>query len=262
VLWLGDVSVVPGDPREVDGIGWSVTRDGAGDVRAQWAPSATDATDVVGEAIALTAAGRTAHLGHLVAPAGVRFVAVVERAAPGHDPAIPVPPELASGLGEQVDLALVQSEPGIRLYESSAWGAVRAVVDPAALPADPTDPIDASLRAQLAGSTPVVGPLGGSAPAGPGTLMYGESENAGWHARSGGAAAPRADGVGWTNSFELDARGSVALGFTGGAWRWLFVVQALLWGGLAVTAVRLRRPRASRGEVANGGRIAPAEAGA
>ncbi|HEX5616073.1 MAG TPA: glycosyltransferase [Acidimicrobiia bacterium] len=246
VLWLGDARVLPGDARVADSVGWSLTRNGGGDVRDLWAPSGGAATDTLEQAIGLATTNRTAHLGRLLAPAGVRFVAVIERTGPDADERLAAPAGTTRGLVEQVDLALVQSEGGIRLYENVAWAPLRAVVDSAvALPDDP-DAIDAALRADLSDAAAVRGSLGGSDAAGPGTLLFAESQHDGWSAHLDGERVERARGVPGTNAFVLTDRGSVALRFSGGAWRYLLATQALLWLAIGIVLVRTRRRRGVR----------------
>ena len=84
VLWLGDPSVLPVDAKVVDGIGFGLTRDGPVDARTLWAAPENGASDTLGAALIAARGGDTARLGHLVAPIGVRYIAVVNRWAPGN----------------------------------------------------------------------------------------------------------------------------------------------------------------------------------
>ena len=245
VLWLGDVEVLPADARATGAIGWSLTQNGGGDVRDLWGPGSSDATETLEQSITLATTGRTAHLGRLLAPAGVRFVAVVERAAPDAALHVEAPPGTTRGLVEQVDLALVQAERGIRLYENVAWAPVRAVVEPSVQFPDDSDPIAVALRTDLAAASAVSGSLGGSDPAGPGTLLFAESEHDGWRAEVDGERVERVRAVPGTNAFALTERGSVALHFSGGAWRTLLVLQLLAWLSVAVVLGTTRRRRRS-----------------
>ena len=61
---------------------YGLSRDGAGDVRDTFAAPAGDGEPVIDDAIGLLADRQTARFGHLVAPMGVRYVALVRRAAP------------------------------------------------------------------------------------------------------------------------------------------------------------------------------------
>lgn len=244
VLWLGDPRVVPADTRVAGAVGWSLTRSGGGDVRDLWAPGQGDATDDLERAITLATTGRTVHLGRLLAPAAVRFVALVERAAPDGRVRTVAPPGTTRGLVDQVDLRLVQVESGIRLYENVAWAPVRAVLAPDRELPDARDPVEAALLADVTGAAAVRGPLGGSDPAGPGTLLFAESAHDGWRAELDGERVERAEGLPGTNAFTLPGEGSVALRFSGGAWRALLVVQLALWAAVAVVLVRTRTRRA------------------
>ena len=82
VLWVGDPTIMPTDAKVVDGVGYGLTRQGPGDARALWAPPEGDAERVLGNAIALVQDQDTIRLGHLLGPTGVRYVALITRAAP------------------------------------------------------------------------------------------------------------------------------------------------------------------------------------
>ena len=77
MLWVGDPAVLPLDPVVLrDGTGYTLTRNGPGDVTEQWRAPEHDADQVVDRAIVLATDGRTNRLGRMLAPMGVRFVVV------------------------------------------------------------------------------------------------------------------------------------------------------------------------------------------
>jgi GT2 family glycosyltransferase len=244
ILWLGDASLLPADAKVTDDLGYAITRDGPGDVRERWGPPARAADREVQRAITLAVDGRTAHLGHLLAPAGVRYVAFVERAAPGAGRRVTYDARLAAALPEQLDLAALQSDDGMRLYENRAWIPVRAVLDPASVGGG-DDAVAAALHTDASGATAVRGPRRGSLPASPGTLLDAEASDAGWRASAGGRRLDRAEGFGWTNAYELPARDRVSLRFSPGLLpRALLGLQVLLW--VAAITVWWRSRRAAR----------------
>ena len=55
------------------------------------------------------------------------------------------------------------------------------------------------------------GPVTGSDPTGPGTLLWAETAAAGWRASVNGHELTHARAFNWTNAYVLPARGSVSL---------------------------------------------------
>ena len=121
VLWVGDPTVLPLDPFVADdGTGYTLTRNGSGDARELWRAPSSRADALVGDAVELATEGRTARLGHLVAPMSVRYVAMPTRPGPGL-PRRPPPAGLPAALASQLDLARLEAPAGLALYENTAW---------------------------------------------------------------------------------------------------------------------------------------------
>lgn len=247
VLWVGDPTILPGDPKVAGGVGYVLTRDGASDGRALWAPAENEAAATVGRALALARDGETARLGHLLAPAAVRYVAVLERPAPDAGPRRPPDPALRDALDRQLDLGVSRAGRGATLYENDAYAPRRAVLPEEPAIADADGPLEAAARAELGGSEPVTGPLDGSDPAGPGTLLWAEAADGGWHARADGARLARDDAFGWTNAFALPEPGRVAISFDAGPRRVVAYLQLVVWAAVAAVWWRTRRGRAGTG---------------
>jgi hypothetical protein len=242
VLWLGDATILPTDAKVVDGVGFGLTRQGPGDVRSLWAPPEGDADRTLADAIARVQDQDTVRLGHMVAPAGVRYVAYVTRAAPDAGARGRPDPALASALGSQLDLAVSRIEPGAVIYENQAWVPSRANVPPGTkVPAYSRDPLAAAELTDLSGARPVRGSVSDSDPTGPGTLLWGEAASSGWHASVDGHGAPRDDAFGWTNAFALDRRGHVDISFSGLPRRFFALVEMLVWAAAVVVWWRTRR---------------------
>src|SRR5262249_43113532 len=219
VLWLGGPNVLPADAKVGGDTGYALTRDGPGDARALWAAPVQPADEVLAGAIAAAEAGHTSRLGHLLAPAGVRYVAFVRRSAPG-DGATGTPnPLLENALGRQLDLELSRVDASGVVYRNDAWIPSRALVPPGSktVHADAGDPMSAALRTEAAGVPGVDSSGGRTEPTGPGTLLWSEAANAHWHASSNGHERPRTDAFGWTNAFALDAHAPVSVHYDGGA---------------------------------------------
>jgi GT2 family glycosyltransferase len=244
VLWIGSPSVLPLDGAVSDGLGYGLSRNGAPDARSLWpAPGGTAGT-VVHDAVGLLATAGTARLGHVLAPLGVRYVAVIDRAAPGASGTRTLPPGLSTTLAGQLDLSVRQAEPGLTLYENAAWIPAKAIVSrPLPVGGSPTEQ---ALTSDLSTDAK---PYTGGATAGPGSLFVSEAHDSRWHASQSGHALPDVAAFGWANGYRLSASAPVRVHFAGGPQRALaLLVQALAWLALGALLIagplrRLRRRR-------------------
>lgn len=245
VLWLGDADVLPVDARSAPGIGYGLSRNGTGDVRELFPPSAGEGDATLEQAIGLVGEARTARFGHLLAPMGVRYVALVQRAGAGGGATSKAGPRFERALAEQLDLAVVQSERGILLYENEAWAAGRSVVSEdraAGIPVGDGDPIAAAVATSIDDAEPVTGPLTGSRPAGPGLLLWSEHHADGWRARAGGELLEPQRTFGWANGFTIPAATSVSISYEAGILpRLALVYEMLAWFAVAALWWRSRR---------------------
>ena len=89
------------------------------------APAGPGPAALTADAVRLALAGGTVHLGRLLAPAGVRYVVVVDGLAPSEvgtaTPSVAAPPPagLQEDLLEQNDLEVVPGEVGVQVYQVS-----------------------------------------------------------------------------------------------------------------------------------------------
>ncbi len=246
VLWLGDPEVLPLDARHAAGIGYGTTVNGVGDVRSIQPPEG-DADPVLEEAVDLLAEGRTARVGHLIAPMGIRYVALVSRGGPGSGAQAPVDERFAQSLGGQLDLAELESERGMLLYENRMWAATRSMVPGSrsdSVPLDSDDPVADSARTAITDAEPLHGALGESDPAGPGLLLWSEAYDDRWRAESGGRPLEHVRVLGWSNGFVVPERDTIALSYDGGLTRpALLAAQAAAWLLVGAFWWRTRRAR-------------------
>jgi hypothetical protein len=252
VLWLGDSDVLPVAARTSGDAHYGLSRDGAGDVRDSFAVPAGDGEPVLEDALALLGERQTARFGHLVAPTGVRYVAVVRRQAPGGGETRPYDESMRTALSEQLDLAVVQSEDDMMLYENQAWAPTRSVV-PAEVDVDAEgeSALDSAMRAGLRGAAAVHGPFSESEVPAPGTFLFGDAYDTQWRADGDDGALPHRRAFGWSNAFEADRAGRVDLHFDGGPGRMLLLLlETLLWVGAIVLWVRARRGAPAEPEAA------------
>lgn len=235
VLWVGDPAILPLDPFVArDGSGYVLTRNGPGDATELWHAPARTADGVVAEAITLASERRTERLGHLLAPMGVRYVAVPDRSGPGASETAPSP-NLARALDDQLDLGRLESPRGLLLYQNTAWIPTPATVrgtDARKVPLRSESPTQAALSAELGSVRAVRGDPSDSAPTGPGRVLWAEAFDTEWSASVSGRELRHVEPFGWANGFDTSRRSSVSIRYGGQPRRYgLILVQAGLWVG-------------------------------
>lgn len=258
VLWLGDPQALPLTGwRLAEGVSYATSRNGTPDVTGLWPGAAPHAAQRVGDAVQVARADGTTSLGHLLAPAAIRYVVVPLRAAPVRTssrrqprPDRPPPPDLPAALDAQVDLRKLQGDAALLVYENVAWAPARAKVPAEVLAAD--RPGLASLRGlELAGSPPVLprertptrftGPLAD----GDGVLLS-EASSPRWQLRVDGRSAPRQEAFGWANGFTAPASGAATLRYRTSLLRYgSLAVQTALWALTIRLLVTGRRRRSA-----------------
>jgi GT2 family glycosyltransferase len=246
VLWVGDPNVLPADAKVAGDVGFALTRDGVGDARASWAAPEQHADRVLAGMIAAAASGSTVRLGHLLAPAGVRYIALVRRAAPtsgmrGRDET-----RINDALGRQLDLTLSRVDDSGAVYDNDAWMPMHAVVPPGntGVQVDGRDPQAAAVRSEADGVVGVPATSGTTSAVGPGTLLWSEAANPNWVATVNGRHVVRRDAFAWTNAFALDAHAPVPVRYAGsGAISVARFAEIAVWIGAVALWFATRRRR-------------------
>jgi hypothetical protein len=248
VLWLGHPDVLPlGGHPLADDLSYGISTDGVPRLSDRWAAPPDGDHALVEEALELAAAGRTQRLGRLLAPMGIRFLVLPERAAPEREgtPRRPLPSGVPRVAEDQLDLRRIEVDPAVTVFENVDWAPVRA-----ALPAAEGQVVvgsqslfGAALAADLSVARPVLrertGHLrfGGTVP--DGVLYLAEASSDRWELEVGGQPVERRRAAGWANAFMVEQPGEAALRYRTSPLRWLAVAgQVLLW---VVTLVLLRR---------------------
>ena len=159
VLWLGDPRALPLGAWSIQpGLAYATSEDGTPDATDLWAPAGAGPASTLARAVDVARAGGTANLGQLLAPAGIRYLVVVESLAPGvagsvPTTAYPAPAGLLAALEGQDDLEQVPGGgQGFAVFENTAYVPERA--ERASGPAVAADV--APLPADLAGWSPVL----------------------------------------------------------------------------------------------------------
>lgn len=251
VLWVGDPTVLPADAKVVGNVGFALTRQGPGDARVSWAAPEAHADRVLAGMIAAASSASTVRLGHLLAPAGVRYIAFVSRAAPGSGAFGRDESAIANALGRQLDLTLSRVDNSGVVYDNDAWIPSHAVVPVGSVGVqfDGHDPQTAAIRSEPDGVVGAAANAGNSHRIGPGTLLWSEAASSRWVASANGRALARSDAFGWTNAFALDSSAPVDVHYRGTSLLALGrLVEVLVWIVLAGVWFVTRRRSGSDAE--------------
>jgi hypothetical protein len=243
ILWVGDAAALPLEGWSLgDGLAYATSRNGPPDAIDAWPGPETRADRLIADAIEVARRGDTTRLGHLLAPMAVRYLVVTARLAPGRirAPRTPVPVVVSRALAAQNDFKLVPSDPSVTVYENTAWGAGRAVVD------DGVSLRATSRGADLSGNRPVLrrerspvrfrGPVPGDA------TVFLSDHASGWELSVAGRGTRRAEAFGWARSFRVARGGQGTLRFETSPLRYVaLALQFALWAVALGFVVRARR---------------------
>ena len=256
VLWIGDPDALPGGPgwEWRDGVSYATSTEGARGLRDMWPGAEEGATRRIAEALDIAADRRTTRLGRLLAPMAVQYIAVPSRAAPSPftDERRPVPPEVLTALGGQLDLEQIQIDPAVTLYRNTAFSPSRALVADAT-PLEAIE-VEALQGADLSQSFPVLPDQDGVSYEGtlPAGFTMVQADAAGrWHLSVDGSGAERTEAYGWAQAFDTGSGGEAVLSYRASPlFRLLLLGQVLLW--LAVIGAVLRMRFAGEAPAASG----------
>ena len=261
VLWVGSPDVLPVAGRSLDPtLAYATTRNGPPTMLDEWTPVERGPTPLLRRAVTLARRGQTTDLGHLLAPMGVRYIAVVESPGPLDEAPSqrrPIPPDLHGGLESQLDLRRVDRSVALTVYENDAWAPLRIRLPDGATAAAQSNDWTTANRASLHGATPVLpgghgpGSFDGPLPAGA-DIEVAEAPSAHWRLSVDGHRAPRQAAFGSANLFTTATSGQGSLRYaTPLGWHLTQAAEGLAWvAAVGVVIVARRRPRRRRAEAA------------
>jgi GT2 family glycosyltransferase len=247
LLYVGDPTVLPADPKLAGSVGFALTRNGPGDARALWAAPESAVDQRVGRAITAARNGETSRLGHLLAPTGVRYIAVIMRSGSGGGVRGAPDPQLAEALARQLDLTLSRVDPSGVVYENNAWIPMHSVVASGkTLDGVDTSTDNAALLTDNRAARGVRVSDGKTPPIGPGTLLWSEAANNGWHASANGTTLARTKAFGATNAFALSSTAPVSVHYHSSGTFALRMLELLAWIAVLAAWIITRRARKER----------------
>jgi GT2 family glycosyltransferase len=252
-LWIGAPETLPIAGFHLDDdLDFALTTDTFGGVLDRWATSGKGAIDVLRQSILAAESGSTDQLGTLVAPFGVKYIVLVDRAAPERtdETLIPVPADIDDMAEHQLDLRKLEVEPALGVFQNVAPASVRTLhagLSPAAVAQldSPKDPLAAALA--LPAGSPVLTAQAGrpeaSGRVGAGELVVGSPADDRWRVTVDGKAQSRREVLGWANGWAVPA-GAASLTYETSPVRLLVVLlQVLAWVAAVVLVVRGWRRR-------------------
>jgi GT2 family glycosyltransferase len=250
VLWAGDPAALPLDGwRLDDGVAYASSRNGPADVTALWPASDQGTSGLLRDALDVARRGETSRLGHLLAPLGVRYVAVPLRTGPARNggAALPVPDDVLAALRAQIDLRLIEGDDAVVVYENAAWAPIVAVLPDAAVEASTRSGAEAARTTELSGAPAALRPDGATRYHGawPGPeLLFSEAYSPRWHFSAPGAVHRKA--FGWSNAWTAAAAPDTTLSYRTSPLRYAALALELgLWFVLVRLIVQGLRERAA-----------------
>jgi GT2 family glycosyltransferase len=260
VLWLGDPRALNlGSWSAGGGLAYATSENGAPDATWLWNAADQGPARTLATAVDLARGDKTNRLGQLLAPSGVRYVAVVTAIAPfipglQETQRYPLPSDLDPALAQQLDLHPVVSQSGITVYENADWIPMRAELPaasgkgaagpdtsmPPPLGSAPGTPIVAGLRPVLPGPAAASSYQG---PLVPGTVLAALAPASRWALTAPkGQVLSSSQSFGWAARYTVTSSGTGTLRFTTDLWTPLGVAfQIVVW--LAALGVLVRRRR-------------------
>ncbi len=250
-VWIGDPDVLPLASWQLagsDGVGIGTSTGLDPTVTQRYRLDGGTGVEVLEDSLDAAVDGETARLGRVLAPMGIRYVAVVDRPAPQPfaPAAAPYPGSVVAALREQLDLVEIELNAGLVLFEvQDAWP-LRSDITDLTLPergdADPSDLLQVE--------TPVPPAVLGRSPgtrftdelAAERRIAQSSTADPGWSLTVDGDEAPRSDLFGWAQEFRTGPAGEAELQWsTSLAARGLQALQVLTLLVLIVLVVRQRR---------------------
>ncbi len=265
VLWVGYPEALPLAGRELDpGVAYGTSFNGEPGPAELWNSSDPGAAPVLASDLKLVENRLTTKLGHLLAPAGVRYLVIPNHNGPSGSGAVavPTPAALLAGLALQTDLQVLDvGDTNYSVYQNAAWAPARTLLSSAAqvVASQGAGSRRSVQQLDMSGSEPVLtgsDPSSSSGSVAAGSTVYlAATRSGGWRLHAAGKSVAPDPAFGWGMSFRVPAGSGAGAGtaavipatlaFHPSAWAPIGqTVEILLWvGASALLLVDLLRRR-------------------
>lgn len=248
VLWVGDPELLPVSGwRYDDDVAYAATDRGLPDVRDRLPGPPPGATSLLADALRLAEAGRTARLGHVLAPMGIEYIVVTSRLAPSSTTITGqrMPSRsLTDMLEQQLDLEEIPVSDGLLVYRNDAAPSSRSVLPDRE---GQRNHFTEAVSDELADAVPALvherGAVGarGQVPVA-GDVLISQTADDNWQMRVDGIPVARRTDYGWTSTFTTSRTGAAELDYdTPFTHRLAAVGQVVTWVAVVVAWRRVRR---------------------
>ncbi len=270
VLWVGYPDALPLAGRQLDpGVAYGTSFDGEPGPAELWNSSNPGAAPELAYDLKLVEDGLTTKLGHLLAPAGVRYLVIPNHNGPSGSGAVamPAPANVLAGLALQTDLQVLDvGDPNYSVYENAVWAPARTVLSSSAqvVASQGTGSRRLVQQLDMSGSDPVLtgsdpSSSSGTVPAGS-TVYMAATRSGGWRLDVAGKSVGPDPAFGWGMSFRVPAASGASSGTAPAIPATLAyhpsvlaplgqTVEILLWAAaVTLLCIDLRRRRRDRDE--------------
>jgi len=209
VLWAGEPASLSLAGRQLEpGLVFGTSTDGPPGLPELWVSGPSGADSQLADDLLLAQKGLTTRLGHLLAPAGVRFVIVAQPtgSATRRPPALGA---LVGGLAAQTDLVPLDVAGSIKVFENMAWSPVRSLLSARAAQVASLPLGESRVLLQQTELSGDRGVLPGGAESGSGlvpagsTVAVGSSFSPRWRLRVAGSDVAPTKAFGWAMAFRV-----------------------------------------------------------
>ena len=253
VLWLGAPEVLPlrGTPVGTGNLHMGTSVRGYPDIGHQWHSAPTHAYQQLENAVEIGLSGNTTRMGRLLAPFGIRYVALVKRSTPSFSAGVaaPVEPRVRQALGSQLDLRPLATDPSVVVLLNESWMSSRSQFSEPVRLVGLDEPGELVVT-DLSTGIPVLNDRRSSREqrgfVGRGEVLVSESFDANWRLFVDGQNVAPELSFGWAMRFESPSEGPAALWHSrpdSVADR--AVIQIVLWLVVAQLALSERRRQRS-----------------
>lgn len=255
VLWLGDQAVLPLKGWAVgdEGLHVGTSVRGHPDIRHQWVGAENEGQRQLLNAVEIGLSGNTTRMGRLLAPFGIRYVALVERSTPSFSAGLdrPIGRGARQAIDSQLDLRPLATDPSVTVLINESWLSSRSQFGSPVRVAGLDEPGELVVT-DLSFGIPVLSDRRSSTEqhgfVDAGEVLVADTYDPHWRLLVGDEAVLPDVSFGWAMRFESPSDGAAALWYRRpDSIADRAIVQIVLWIVIARLAVSERRKTSTHG---------------